>query len=511
MGDVDPEVYTDESFERLKLWQSRNVTDLMESSQRLIYLRLGHRGRVLEDRPACTVLNLWEVVLCAPNKLQQHTGSAGLDEGFSFIFHMAHKRNYHMLRSVLCVIIVSRMIKDLDACKESTPSLEYVRLRCLRTHALTLREWLGVYNARAYGPSVDLDSLFSMLAYDARRSTCKSIVRHRHTFGGIVSRVRAMMAGDADAGWLREHMLRAVDSLESRVHPKLKPVPLMQSLAEPTAAAVVEQHSEIPPRPPHDVQGPQKWIVKKHSHGDYREPKMRSNLMAKRSRRPFLNFDEHEFDCGGDTLDENRDDFSSEDGCSTPAEDLSNSPQLTSNAQVVDHFTGSWRSVVADERRAKETVNDEESLEPVPYREYELEGCDDITITSWVVDRDQYMTATEDASSHREWDMVSSFSADIDEMSFQSVAVSEQGPHRTGLSYSQALKSGQAPTMTSIPESNILRAPCIKRNVSPKQKVKADDDDDSEFLLFDAESIRDGVKRQEWPRASRWRVRRLVR
>jgi hypothetical protein len=49
--------------------------------------------------------------------------------------------------------------------------------------------------------------------------------------------------------------------------------------------------------------------------------------------------------------------------------------------------------------------------------------------------------------------------------------------------------------MTSIPESNALRAPPVTRirsSVSPKQKAKADDDDDSDFLLFPSEMVSKG-------------------
>jgi hypothetical protein len=478
MEDLDPMVCPDhqrtrESIES-KLWQPRNMSDLAESLQRLLitlpptghhrrsprigcqndhaaslnrlikYCSPSNYRRVLKD-PVYAVLNLWEIVLCTPGMLQHHAGSAGLDKGFSFILYAARKGNYKMLKSMLCEVVLSRMIKKLAASNTSTASLEFVRLRCRMVHALTLREWLEKYNTRADGPAVDLDSLFSILASHARRSR-KNVITQRYTFGSIVRRVRTMIADDADAGWLREQVMRAMDSLESHVCPK--PVPPVRK---------PPKHHKKPPR-------------------------------------PSLNFDEYGVGCDGDTLDENHDDeFSSDDGRSTPSE-RSNSPQNTSNAQIADHFTASPHSVLAGDPRTKETANDGESPEHVPHREYEMEACDDITINSWVVD----MTAKDDASSHLEWDLLSNFSADIDEMSFQSVVASEQEPRRTGLSYSQALKSGQALTMMSIPESKTLRAPetHIKSSVSLKKKLEADNGDDIEFLLFDAESIRDGVKRR---------------
>jgi hypothetical protein len=468
--DLGSEVCTDDQRAReslgSKLWHPRNMSDLAESMQRLITTRppMSYRSpsnysRVLED-PVYAVLNLWEIVLCTPGKFQHHAGSAGLDKGFSFILYAAHKGSYQMLKSMLCVVVLSRMIKKLAACNTSTASLEFVRLRCRRAHALTLREWLEKYNTRDDGPAVDLDSLFSILASHARRSR-NIFVRQRYTFGSIVRRVRTMIADDADAGWLREQIMQAMDSLESHVCPK--PVPPVQK---------PPKHHKKPPR-------------------------------------PSLNFDKYGVGCGGDALDENHDDeFSSEDGRITLSE-RSNSPQNTSNAQIADHFTASPHSVLAGDPRTKETANDGESPEHVPHCEYEMEARDDITINSWVVD----MTAKDDASSHREWELVSNFSADIDEMSFQSVATSEQEPRRTGLSYSQALKSGQALTMTSVPESKTLHAPLaadIKSSVSLKKKLEADNGDDSEFLLFDAESICDGVKRRHakyknGSTARRWR------
>jgi hypothetical protein len=84
-----------------------------------------------------------------------------------------------------------------------------------------------------------------------------------------------------------------------------------------------------------------------------------------------------------------------------------------------------------DGQRTEEAANNKEQLETAPDCDSELEA-EDITAGGWVVDKSQYVADADEATSNREWDIVSNFSADIGGMSFQSIDAFEPAPHQHG-------------------------------------------------------------------------------
>jgi hypothetical protein len=427
------------------------------------------------DHPVYGVLSLWETVLCTQNNRRPISGSGDLGEGLSAIGYAACKGSDCMVMSFLCVVVLSRIAKYLAATQDSASSLDFLRLRCQRGQALTIRQWLEQLCSQAKRtgtkePSVDLDSLsyllaqsrYSVLAWTAscrtiRAQKSRNITSRRFTLGDLVREVRRMISRSfADAVFLEEQILRATDSLELRVHPEQR----------------VRTATPIRERP---------------------TPIRRYHFSRVTTRKQQLAVYECDSDYNQDSLDDSGGAELASDGGDNMTDNFNDGLARKRNAPNVEHLTGSISSENPEVQRA-EAAHDEESVEPAPECEYEL-VVDDITTNSWVVD--QFIFDVSEGSLKQEWNLVSNFSAEIDEMSFESATTPEPMPHQTRPSYSQVVRFGQ---MSAVPESPTLRViPMTPNKGRPprKQTRIAGNDDDGNVLLFDAETIRDGSKRAD--------------
>jgi hypothetical protein len=438
-------------------------------------LRTSYNTRA-EDHPVYGVLQLWGTVLCLQNKRQQHSGLLDPDEGLSPIFYAAREGDDRLLMSLLCIITLSQIVRYLDASNDSKSSLDFVRRRCQSEQALTLRQWMEELRAcrrHGQGPIVDVDSLFSVMAQRqnfvlparaTRRQKSFDVNSRRFTFGDLVRHVRTTMSyygySYADAVFLQEQLLRAMDSLELRVHPAQRLRPAPSTRKRPT------------PR--------------------------RYHHFSRATTRKQLAVYEYDSDYNQDNLDESFDAELASDGRDNTTNNFNDGLARKRNAPNAEHLTGSLSAESLEVQRA-EAVHDEESVEPAPECEYEL-VVDDITTNSWVVDGSQFIFDVSEGSLKQEWDLVSNFSAEIDEMSFESATTPDPVPHQTRPSYSQVVRFGQMSAVALTPESPTLcvipTAP-IKGRPPRKQTRIAGNDDDGNVLLFDAETIRDGSKRAD--------------
>jgi hypothetical protein len=467
-----------------------------------------------EDHPVYGMLKLWEIVLCSQSHGQLHSGLVdlgGVDpcpqrdwrhclepnhvaQPLSPIFYAARKGNYDMVVSFLSIIVLSQIVRYLDESNDSTSSLNFVRLRCRAEGALSFRQWLEELCVRrkrkqAEGPPVDCDSLFTVLAKSRTRALAKinpcrfkraqkslNIKSCKFTVGDLIREVHKMIRGERnDAALLREQILRAMDSLESRINPERAPsVPTQRRFRK---VATTKQRRPV-----------------------YEYDSGCDQDILDEDRDDEFTIEEHDYGGGQAMFDKDqRDEFASKgqgsisDGFDDSNHFLQKNCLLPTTNMPADSCVDSMHALTAEDRRTEEVLDDVESLRSVSDCDGEL-AVYDFTTSSWVVDGSQYMAAMEEGSPRQEWDTFSIVSSDMDEMPFQSVAAPDGVVQPTRPSYSQVLQSGPMPVAIPMSELKVIQATPTKNNAPHKQTPAAADVSDRGDLLFDAESIRDGAK-----------------